>query len=101
MSNDTRQGLTRRDLLRVGGATFALAPDATLAQAVKTGTEGLIAGDFQVKIGDYSMPVLLRRISSSTETGMRRNDSTTAGSKCVPAQRLISTRAASNGIALE
>jgi carboxymethylenebutenolidase len=52
--------LTRRDLLQVGGTTFAgyaLAPDAVLAQAIKTDTAGLVAGDAQVMIGDYAMPV--------------------------------------------
>src|SRR2546425_529904 len=70
MSDETRQGLTRRDLLRVGGATFAgyaLAPDATLAQVVKIDTAGLVAGDFQVKIGDYSMPVYEARPASGKD----------------------------------
>ena len=52
--------LTRRDLLQVGGATFAgyaLVPDAALAQAIKTDTAGLTAGDAEVRIGDYAMPV--------------------------------------------
>lgn len=51
--------LSRRQLL-VAGSTFAgyaLAADTVLAQAIKTDTDGLAAGDFQVKIGDYDLPV--------------------------------------------
>jgi carboxymethylenebutenolidase len=57
---DTHSNLTRREMLQVGGATFAgyaLAADTVLAQVIKTDTDGLVAGDAQVKIGDYSMPV--------------------------------------------
>ena len=60
MSEHTDSGLTRRQVLQVGGATFAgyaLAADVVLAQVIKTDTDGLTAGDAQVKIGDYSMPV--------------------------------------------
>jgi hypothetical protein len=45
--------------------------------------------------------MLFRRISASSASGMRRNDSTTSGSKWEPAQRLISVRATSNGSAFE
>jgi carboxymethylenebutenolidase len=60
MHEPNTTGLTRREMLQVGGATFtgyALAADTVLAQAIKTDTDGLVAGDVQVKIGDYSMPV--------------------------------------------
>jgi carboxymethylenebutenolidase len=62
-------GLTRRQVLAVGGATFAgyaLAADTVLAQVVKTDTDGLVAGDAQVKIGDYSMPVYQARPASGS-----------------------------------
>jgi carboxymethylenebutenolidase len=58
--SETTGGLTRRQLLKVGGATFAgyaVAVDKALAQAIKTDTTGIQAGDFEVKIGDYMMPV--------------------------------------------
>lgn len=60
MAEPTTTGLTRRQMLQVGGATFAgyaVAADTVLAQVIKTDTDGLVAGDVQVKIGDYSMPV--------------------------------------------
>jgi len=56
-------------MLQVGGATFAgyaLAADTVLAQVIKTDTDGLAAGDFQVKIGDYSMPVYEARPASGS-----------------------------------
>jgi carboxymethylenebutenolidase len=62
--------LTRRDLLQVGGATFAgyaLVPDAALAQAIKTDTAGLTAGDAEVRIGDYAMPVYEARPASGRD----------------------------------
>jgi carboxymethylenebutenolidase len=51
--------LTRRDVLVAGGtfAGYALAADTVLAQAIKTDTDGLVAGDAEVAIGDYRMPV--------------------------------------------
>jgi len=51
-------------MLQVGGATFAgyaMAADTVLAQVIKTDTDGLVAGDAQVKIGDYNMPVYQAR----------------------------------------
>jgi carboxymethylenebutenolidase len=62
-------GLTRRQMLQVGGATFAgyaLAADTVLAQVIKTDTDGLTAGDAQVKIGDYNMPVYEARPASGS-----------------------------------
>jgi carboxymethylenebutenolidase len=64
MSEPNATGLTRREILQVGGATFAgyaLAADTVMAQVIKTDTDGLIAGDAQVKIGDYNMPVYQAR----------------------------------------
>ena len=53
-------GLTRRQVLKATAATFvgyAVAVDKAEAQAIKTDTNGIVAGDDTVKIGDYSMPV--------------------------------------------
>src|SRR2546427_299860 len=69
MAESTRTGVTRRTVLRAGGATFAgyaLAADTVLAQVIKTDTDGLTAGDAQVKIGDYSMPVYEARPASGS-----------------------------------
>ena len=51
--------ITRRQALKVGGtfAGYALSVETVLAQAIKTDTSGLLAGDFHVKVGDYNMPV--------------------------------------------
>jgi len=57
---EAHEGLTRRQALAVGGGTFAgyaLGVDVVLAQAIKTDSDGLVAGDAEVKIGDYAMPV--------------------------------------------
>ncbi len=62
--------LTRRTMLQVGGGTFAgycLAADPVLAQAIKTDTTGIVAGDAEVKIGSYSMPVYEARPASGRE----------------------------------
>jgi carboxymethylenebutenolidase len=64
MPEHSSTGLTRRAMLQASGATFAgyaLAADTVLAQVIKTDTDGLVAGDAQVKIGDYSMPVYQAR----------------------------------------
>jgi carboxymethylenebutenolidase len=60
--------LSRRQML-VAGSTFAgyaLAADTVLAQAINTDTTGLSAGEFEVKIGDYGMPVYEARPASGT-----------------------------------
>jgi len=61
-------GLTRRDMIKAGGAAtfagYAVGVEKALAQAVKTNTTGIMAGDFEVKIGDYSMPVYEARPAS-------------------------------------
>src|SRR5580765_8979625 len=64
MAESTR-GITRRQALQAGGVTFAGATFAgyavgvekALAQAITTDTSGIAAGEFEVKIGDYGMPV--------------------------------------------
>lgn len=61
--------LTRREVLQVGGATFAgyaLAPDAVLANVIKTDTDGLAAGEFMVPIGSYQLPVYEARPATGT-----------------------------------
>lgn len=52
--------LTRRELLQAGGVTvagYALAPDAVLAAAIRTDTEGLVAGEHRVPVDGHQMPV--------------------------------------------
>ena len=59
MGDNVREGVTRRDVFKVGGITFAgyaMSVDTVLAQAIKTDTDGIVAGDFQVTVGDYVMP---------------------------------------------
>jgi carboxymethylenebutenolidase len=60
--------LSRRQLLLAGStfAGYALAADTVLAQAIKTDTDGLAAGEFEVRIGDYGMPVYEARPASGT-----------------------------------
>lgn len=61
--------LTRRAMLQVSGGTFAgyaVAADPVLAQAIKTDTTGIAAGEFEVKIGDYGMPVYEARPASGS-----------------------------------
>ena len=62
-------GFTRRQALKVGAATFvgyAVGVDKAMAQAIKTDTNGIVAGDAIVKIGDYSMPVYEARPAAGT-----------------------------------
>src|SRR5262252_72790 len=51
--------LTRRQMLATTStfAGYAIAVDKVLAQAIKTDTDGIVAGAQIVKIGDYEMPV--------------------------------------------
>ena len=57
MTVDT--SVTRRQVLAAGGtiAGYAIAADPVLAQAIKTDTQGITAGDQEVTIGSYAMPV--------------------------------------------
>ena len=59
-------GITRRQVLTAGAtfAGYAMSVDTVLAQAIKTDTTGLVAGDALVKIGDYNMPVYEARPAS-------------------------------------
>ncbi len=55
------KGLTRRQMLKVGGAAtfagYAVGVEKALGQAIHTDTQGIVAGDAQVPIGSYNMPV--------------------------------------------
>ena len=66
--SETTSGLTRRDMLKVGGvatfAGYAVGVEKALAQAIKTDTTGIVDGDFEVKIGSYGMPVYEARPAS-------------------------------------
>jgi carboxymethylenebutenolidase len=65
---DEKTGLTRRDMLKVGGAAtfagYAVGVEKAFGQVVKTDTTGITAGDFEVKIGEYGMPVYEARPAS-------------------------------------
>jgi len=67
MSDET-SGLTRRDVIKVGTAAslagYAMGVEKVLAQAIKTDTAGIAAGDAEVAIGSYNMPVYEARPAS-------------------------------------
>jgi len=59
MDVSTETGLTRRQIL-VAGSTFAgyaMSVETVLAQAIKTDTDGLVAGDQVVPVGGVNVPV--------------------------------------------
>src|SRR5207247_10608454 len=61
MLGANRSRLTRRHVLKTGGAVtfagYAVGVDKVFAQVIKTDTQGIVAGDVQVKIGEYAMPI--------------------------------------------
>jgi carboxymethylenebutenolidase len=59
MPTGTASGLTRRQVLVAGGtfAGYAMSVETVLAQAIKTDTDGLVAGDQQVPVGGVNVPV--------------------------------------------
>ena len=59
MTVQTDSGMTRRQVLVAGGTFtgYALGVETVLAQAIKTDTDGLVAGDQTVKVGDVNVPV--------------------------------------------
>ena len=60
MAESTHRGVTRRQVLQAGGATFAgyaVGVEKALAQAISTDTTGISAGEYEVNIGVYGMPV--------------------------------------------
>jgi carboxymethylenebutenolidase len=66
--SDESAGLTRRDVIKAGTtatlAGYAVGVEKALAQAIKTDTQGIIAGDAEVAIGSYKMPVYEARPAS-------------------------------------
>src|SRR6267142_4429157 len=62
--------LTRRQMIATTGtfAGYAVAVDKVLAQAIKTDTDGIVAGDQVVKIGTYEMPVYEARPATGKDT---------------------------------
>jgi carboxymethylenebutenolidase len=62
--------LTRRQMIANTStfAGYAVAVDKVLAQAIKTDTDGIVAGDQVVKIGTYEMPVYEARPASGKDT---------------------------------
>jgi len=59
MTRGTEMGVTRRQMLVAGGTFvgYAMGVETVLAQAIKTNTEGLVAGDQQVPVGGVNVPV--------------------------------------------
>ena len=53
MTSGTEMGVTRRQMLVAGGTFvgYAMGVETVLAQAIKTSTDGLVAGDQQVPVG--------------------------------------------------
>ena len=68
MGNAVTGGVSRRGFLVTGGtfAGYAMGVGKVLAQAIKTDTTGMVAGDQEVKIGDYTMPVYEARPATGT-----------------------------------
>jgi carboxymethylenebutenolidase len=64
----TESGVTRRQMLVAGGtfAGYALGVEKVLAQAIKTDTDGLVAGDQQVPVGGVNVPVYEARPASGS-----------------------------------
>jgi carboxymethylenebutenolidase len=64
----TEIGVTRRQMLVAGGtfAGYAMSADTVLAQAIKTDTDGLVAGDQTVTVGGVNVPVYEARPASGT-----------------------------------
>ncbi|HEX9408166.1 MAG TPA: dienelactone hydrolase family protein, partial [Methylomirabilota bacterium] len=66
--SERSSGLTRRDVIKAGGAAtfagYAVGVEKALAQVIKTDTNGIAAGDFEVAIGSYNMPVYEARPAS-------------------------------------
>jgi carboxymethylenebutenolidase len=67
----TENGLTRRQMLKVGtsaaaAAGYALSVETVLAQAIKTDTQGIVAGEQKVMVGNHGMTVYEARPASGT-----------------------------------
>ena len=70
MAPETQTGLTRREMIVAGGTFAGYAPsvETVLAQAIKTDTDGLIAGDQKIKVGGVDVPVYEARPASGKDT---------------------------------
>jgi len=70
MASETQTGLTRREMMVAGGtfAGYALSVETVLAQAIKTDTDGLVAGDQKIKVGGFDVPVYEARPASGKDT---------------------------------
>jgi carboxymethylenebutenolidase len=70
MASETQTGLTRREMMVAGGtfAGYALSVETVLAQAIKTDTDGLVAGDQKIKVGGFDVPVYEARPTSGKDT---------------------------------
>ena len=71
MAELLQEGITRRQMLKAGGtaaaaAGYALSVETVLAQAIKTDTQGIVAGDHVVKVGSHNMTVYEARPESFT-----------------------------------
>lgn len=71
MAKVTEAGVTRRQMLKASGtaaaaAGYALSVETVLAQAIKTDTQGIVAGDQVVAIGSYQMTVYEARPARGT-----------------------------------
>jgi carboxymethylenebutenolidase len=69
MTVQAETGVSRRQMLIAGGtfAGYALGVEKVLAQAIKTDTDGLVAGDQQVAVGDVRVPVYEARPASGKD----------------------------------
>ena len=70
MAAETQTGLTRREMIVAGGtfAGYALSVETVLAQAIKTDTDGLVAGEQKIKVGGFDVPVYEARPASGKDT---------------------------------
>jgi len=70
MASETQTGLTRREMMVAGGtfAGYALSVETVLAQAIKTDTDGLVAGEQKIKVGGFDVPVYEARPANGKDT---------------------------------
>jgi carboxymethylenebutenolidase len=70
MAAETQTGLTRREMIVAGGtfAGYALSVETVLAQAIKTDTDGLVAGEQKIKVGGFDVPVYEARPANGKDT---------------------------------
>jgi carboxymethylenebutenolidase len=70
MASETQARLTRREMIVAGGtfAGYAMSVETVLAQAIKTDTDGLVAGDQKINVGGFDVPVYEARPASGKDT---------------------------------